>query len=188
MEYKVCFKCGRLLPLDSFYKHSQMGDGHLNKCKDCTKKDAHNRWVEKSKDPEWVEKERARGREKFQRLGYREKYKDTSLQSFLPNTYCNVERKLRQHGLAKDWFEFHHWNYHILNSVFQVSRKAHKCLHRHMTFNHQDLFCYKEDGTRLVSEEQAENYFNSILQKEGIDEKVVLIHIPYKTCDTCGTI
>lgn len=156
-----------------------MGDGHLNKCKDCTKAGAHNRWVEKSKDPEWMEKERARGREKFQRLGYREKYKATSLRSFLPNTYVNVERKLRQHGLVKVGFEFHHWNYHILNSVFRVSRKAHKCIHRHMTFNRDDLYCYEEDGTRLTSEKQAEDYFNSVLQKEGFDEKVVLIHIPY---------
>ena len=40
MITKVCFKCGRELPLYSFYKHPQMGDGHLNKCKDCTKADA----------------------------------------------------------------------------------------------------------------------------------------------------
>lgn len=164
-----------------------MGDGHLNKCKDCTKKDAHNRWKEKSKDPEWIEKERARGREKFQRLGYRDKYKPTSLRNILPNAYGNVERKLRQHGFVKKGYEFHHWNYNILNSVFQVSRKAHKCLHRHLTFNRQDKYCYTEDGTRLVSERQAEDYFNSILQKEGFDEKVKLIKIPYKTCEICNT-
>ena len=36
---KRCFKCGLEKPIDDFYKHPQMGDGHLGKCKDCTKLD-----------------------------------------------------------------------------------------------------------------------------------------------------
>lgn len=36
---KVCFKCHNTKQLSEFYKHPRMSDGHLGKCKDCTKLD-----------------------------------------------------------------------------------------------------------------------------------------------------
>jgi len=34
---KTCRECGRQLPLEEFYVHPQMADGHLNFCKDCVR-------------------------------------------------------------------------------------------------------------------------------------------------------
>lgn len=58
---KRCFKCGDDKPLDEFYKHSRMADGHLNKCKACTKSDASNHRQEN------VERIRAYDRERAKR-------------------------------------------------------------------------------------------------------------------------
>ena len=72
---KVCFKCGIEKPLSEYYKHKKMADGHLGKCKDCTKNDTKIRTDVLLNDTNWVESEKTRGREKYHRLNYCERYK-----------------------------------------------------------------------------------------------------------------
>jgi hypothetical protein len=44
---KKCFKCRRVLPLTEFYRHPMMADGHLGKCRACTRKDVQENYTKK---------------------------------------------------------------------------------------------------------------------------------------------
>ena len=61
-DMKRCFKCSKVKPLDDFYAHPGMGDGHLNKCKKCCKSYVRLRHKQLTQNPYWVLSERARSR------------------------------------------------------------------------------------------------------------------------------
>lgn len=44
-QTKRCFKCGVVKPIADFYKHPQTKDGHLNKCKECTRADVQKNYT-----------------------------------------------------------------------------------------------------------------------------------------------
>lgn len=81
---KVCFKCGECKPLSSFYKHRRMADGHLNKCKDCTKTDVKDR---RRTNPAVQEYDRKRGSR--QTLDYLKEYRAKYPKKYKAHNYVN---------------------------------------------------------------------------------------------------
>ena len=174
MEFKKCFKCGKVKPLDDFYRHSRMADGHLNKRKECTKLDVRKGYYRKSVDEDWMNQERARGREKFKRLNYKGRFRQ--IRDICPEN-ANIARTLRVKGYDTRGKEAHHWNYNMPYSVFLISRKAHRRIHLHLDVNPNDKFCYTEDWVKLETVEEAKNYFENILKGYGMNEVIEVINV-----------
>ena len=161
---KVCFRCGVEQPLKEFYKHKGMADGHLGKCKTCAKSDSKKRHYEKSKDDEWVEAERVRGREKYHRLNYNERYKETVATRPWENKsrYSKIYRDLkidREVGV-----ELHHWNYNYryLRDVVKMDIKDHKRLHSHLFLDIDKRIFKDVEGNYLDTKEKHLAYINKL--------------------------
>jgi len=74
MSTKQCFKCKKEKDLSEFYKHNQMKDGHLNKCKECNKKDATNARNAKIDHYRAYDRDRGNRQDRQYRAEYRAKY------------------------------------------------------------------------------------------------------------------
>jgi hypothetical protein len=73
---KACFKCGETKPLEQFYRHKMMADGHLNKCRDCTCKDVRHHRLDNPEKVRAYDRERAKQPhriEKRMKLYYRDR-------------------------------------------------------------------------------------------------------------------
>jgi len=86
---KTCFKCKVEKPVTDFYVHPAMGDGRLNKCKECTKKDVsenyransdHYREYERTRFTTSARKERLRIYQQNRRI--RNPEKETARRKF----------------------------------------------------------------------------------------------------------
>lgn len=174
MDVKTCFKCGRKLPLSSFYKHPQMRDGHLNKCKDCTKQDVYRNYDKKSQVQEWVEKERRRGRQKYHRLGYCVRAQELR-KAKERNFKCmkDVRRDITAQ-LSSDR-ELHHWDYNQRYNLILLDKRLHHRLHSVIELNMEEGVYY-HNGDKLDTIEKHLAVVKQVCEDKGFKySDIVLI-------------
>ena len=130
---KKCFKCNTEKPLSEYYKHPQMGDGHLNKCKDCARKDSDKNYKHKIKDPAFAELERYRGREKYYRLYKGRIVENKSAKPYRDKYPEKYNALIKSQRIKLNGYESHHWSYKIENAtdVIFLRTKDHHKLHRY---------------------------------------------------------
>lgn len=169
---KICFKCNIEKSTSSFYKHKGMKDGYLGKCKDCTKKDTRIREISFLSDKNWKEKEKERHREKYYRLGYKDKHKPTK-----ENKKAIIERynkKYPEKKIVKNLNsinkplikgnELHHWSYNIEHAkdTIELTIAKHAYIHRFLTYDQlTKMYFILNTNILLDTKEKHLKYINS---------------------------
>lgn len=133
---KKCFKCGKVKSLDSFYKHSDMPDGHVNKCKTCNKKDVSENYRKNIDYYVNYEKERFKKPErKEQLIKYQQKRRETYKGKNIARQKVNnairsgilVKSPCEECGNIKS--QAHHPDYRSPLKIKWLCRKHHLELH-----------------------------------------------------------
>jgi len=138
---KKCFKCGCEKEQTEFYKHPDMEDGYLGKCKDCTKKDVKNRYYSKITEIKDYEHHRSQTKQRKQkaieylrtkRAKYPEKYQAHNI----------VSNAVRDGRLEKQSCEIcgceqsqaHHEDYSRPLDVRWLCFKHHRKIHGQLSY------------------------------------------------------
>jgi len=164
---KKCFKCGVTKPLPEFYRHAKMSDGHLNKCKECNKKDVKNNYVDNTKKPGYIDKERKRGRDKFHRLysGITKKKVSKEVRGKWEEKYPEklAAKKYSTAKLVPKGMEGHHWSYNDnhVKDVIGLTKKDHSKAHRFLIYDQEQKMYRRCDNNVLLDTKESHLLFIS---------------------------
>lgn len=135
---KQCFKCKRVLDIEEFYKHKKMKDGHLNKCKDCTRQDSSLRNIMcADKIREYESKRSKTEKRKALRKKYVEKYRKEHPERNA--FYVKIKKAIDSGKITRPKFcsicgkecktVAHHYDYSKPLDVIFVCQSCHKRIH-----------------------------------------------------------
>lgn len=158
---KKCFKCGEDKPLNEYYKHKDMHDGHINKCKSCTKSDVRSTYNSKKNDKDYILKERKRGRDKYRRLytgsGKANVNRNIRYKAKYPEKYeaqisCSSIRKKNNSSM-----ELHHWSYNKEHhtDIIELSKKQHMKAHRFIIYDQERMMYRRHDNNVLLDTKES---------------------------------
>jgi len=142
-----------------------MGDGHLNKCKQCTRKDTKDRSeFLKVSDPDYKDKERKRGRDKYRRL-----YVGTGFAKPENNKRWNLKfpEKIKAHSMSGnlkkpfDGAEKHHWSYNEehFKDVIWLTKKEHGKAHRFIVYDQERKMYRRIDNMELLETKERHDLY-----------------------------
>ena len=153
-----------------------MADGRVNKCIICNKIDVKLNYEKKALNIDFIESERERHREKYYRLGYKEKHKPTTEQK--KAIMLRYSLKYPEKAKAKNISSrvkpviignhLHHWNYNIAfaKDVIELIPRHHSTAHRFIKYD-KETFMYKDlDNNLLDTKQKHFEYLNKLLIKE----------------------
>lgn len=98
---KQCFICLEYKPLDDFHKHPRMKDGHINKCKECTK--AYSRQHRRDNQGYYLPYDKKRNKEPERQVKVRRRHDENKKQ--WPEKYrarSAVTNAVRDRRLVKE--------------------------------------------------------------------------------------
>ena len=150
-----------------------MGDGYLNKCKACTKKDTKQRTNTLMVNPDFVESERKRGREKYYRLyGYIKKDPEVKKRDMMKYHQKYPEKRIAhlsaQHVKVLNGHG-HHWSYNEQHykDVIDISEKDHHKAHRFIVYDQEQMMYRRNDTMELLdTKERHLEWINYCIQNK----------------------
>ena len=149
---KTCIKCEVSKEVSEFYKHSQMADGHLGKCKVCCKSDRKKNREAKRDYYLNYDRNRPNKQERAEKVAlYRKTEKGKKTQAVCTKNYrASHPERYKAHNLVNNavrdgllikpgscetcnenkWLEAHHCDYNYPLDVMWLCTQCHKQWHR----------------------------------------------------------